>query len=64
MPEQRITDRVVIWIFFIMITPLNLKNEIKFDHQKDLVIGDRGAEKTVKRAAIMVFKFWETKLWT
>jgi hypothetical protein len=43
--EERIIDRVVIWIFFIMITPLNLKNEIKFDHQKDLVIGDRGLKK-------------------
>jgi hypothetical protein len=45
-----------------MITPLNLKNEIKFDHQKDLVIGDRGAEKTVKRAAIMAFKFGKPTL--
>ncbi|MBN8522897.1 MAG: hypothetical protein J0M23_03440, partial [Rickettsiales bacterium] len=41
MPEERIIDRVVIWIFFIIITPLNLKNEIKFDHQRTwlLVIG-------------------------
>jgi ethanolamine utilization protein EutA (predicted chaperonin) len=45
MPEERIIDRVVIWIFFIIITPLNLKNEIKFDHQKNLVIGDRGLKK-------------------
>jgi|GEM_PF-6789993 len=34
-----------------MLTPLNLKNEIKFDHQKNLVIGDRGAEKTVQTSS-------------
>jgi len=34
-----------------MITPLNLKNEIKFDHQRTWLFGDRGAEKTVQTSS-------------